>query len=224
MNNYIIVYPNELNHFGVRGMKWGVRKDYRANSIRSAIARRQNAKVDKGFQKWKTGSDNKQAAISAGKKRNDSKLAYESNKKDKTLKAQYKQDNKAYKQALKQNTTYRKGSVREEVGKDMSRKYMSAAKNAKKAGDMKTYSKMMNKHDVERARARKAQSVGAARSQRKANFKRAMTMSVKAAATAAVVGAGVKYAKSKGVNISIDQVNNASSYLKTAKKFMSYMY
>lgn len=26
MNNYIIVYPNELTHYGVRGMKWGVRK------------------------------------------------------------------------------------------------------------------------------------------------------------------------------------------------------
>lgn len=190
----------------------------------SAIARRQNAKVDKSFQKWKTGSDNKQNAISAGKKRNESKLAYESNKKDKSLKAQYKQDNKAYKQALKKNTTYRKGSVREEVGKDMSRKYMSAAKKAKKAGDMKTYSKMMNKHDVERARARKAQSVGAARSNRKAAFKRSLTMTVKATAAAAAVGVGVKYAQSKGVNISMDQVNNASSYLKTAKKFMGYMY
>lgn len=89
---------------------------------------------------------------------------------------------------------------------------------------MKTYSKMMNKHDIERAKARKAQSVGAARSQRKANFKRAMTMTVKAAATAAVVGAGVKYAQSKGVNISVDQVNNASSYINTARKFMGYMY
>lgn len=129
---YVIVYPNELNHFGVKGMKWGVRKDYKANSIRSAIARRQNAKVDKGFQKWKTGSANKQTAIDAGKKANASRLAYESNKKDKTLKAQYKQDNKAYKKALKENTTYRKGSVREAVGQDMSRKYMSAAKKAKK--------------------------------------------------------------------------------------------
>lgn len=221
---YYILRKDELNHFGVKGMKWGVRKDYRANSIRSAIARRQNAKVDKSFKKWKTGADNRQSAIDAGKKRNDSKLAYESNKKDKSLRAQYKQDNKAYKQALKKNTTYRKGSVREEVGKDMSRKYMSAAKKAKNAGDMKTYSKYMNKHDVERAKARKAQSVGAARSQRKANFKRSMTIAAKTAVTAAAVGVGVKYAQSRGVNISLNQVNNASSYLKTAKKFMSYMY
>lgn len=27
MNNYVIVYPNELKHFGVKGMKWGVRKE-----------------------------------------------------------------------------------------------------------------------------------------------------------------------------------------------------
>lgn len=27
--NYIIVYPNELNHYGVKGMKWGVRHDQR---------------------------------------------------------------------------------------------------------------------------------------------------------------------------------------------------
>ena len=27
MTNYKIVYPNELNHHGVKGMKWGVRKN-----------------------------------------------------------------------------------------------------------------------------------------------------------------------------------------------------
>lgn len=224
MRDYIIVHPNELNHYGVKGMRWGVRKDYRSNSLRSAIARRQNAKVDKSFKKWKAGADNRQSAIDAGKKRNDSKLAYESNKKDKSLKSQYKQDNKDYKKALRKNTTYRKGSVREEVGKDMSRKYMSAAKKAKKAGDMKTYSKYMNKHDVERAKARKAQSVGAKRSQYKANIKRSMTIAVKSAAVAGATYAGVKYAQKKGYNIQLSDVNKASDYIKKAQKFMSYMY
>ena len=27
MTNYKIVYPNELNHYGVKGMKWGIRKE-----------------------------------------------------------------------------------------------------------------------------------------------------------------------------------------------------
>lgn len=36
--NYIIVYPDELNHFGVKGMKWGVRKEPYSNS---QIMRRQ---------------------------------------------------------------------------------------------------------------------------------------------------------------------------------------
>lgn len=27
MNSYIIVYPDELNHYGVKGMKWGIRKE-----------------------------------------------------------------------------------------------------------------------------------------------------------------------------------------------------
>lgn len=221
-----IYYINsELSHHGVKGQKWGVRrKDYRSRSIRGAIARRQNEKIDKSFQKWKTGADNREKAISAGKKANVSKLAYEQDKKNKEKKSQYKADKKEYKKALKQNTTYRKGTVREEVGKDMSRKYMSEAKKAKKAGDMNTYGKLMSKHDVERAKARRAQQVAANRSNRKAAVKRSMKMAVKTAVVSAAVAGGLKYAQSKGVDISIDQVNNASNYIKTAKKVMSYMY
>ena len=46
------MYNPELYHYGVKGMKWGVRKkrsSYRSTSLRSAMARRQNEKVDAGF-------------------------------------------------------------------------------------------------------------------------------------------------------------------------------
>lgn len=226
MNYYISNrYPDELYHYGVKGMKWGVRKhDYRSHSISGMIARRQNDKIDKSFKKWQKGANNKESAINAGKKANESRLAYETDKRNKDKKAQYKADKKAYKKELRKNTTYRKGSVREEVGKDMSRKYMSAAKSAKKSGDMKSYGKLMTKHDVERARARKAQSVGAARSSRKAAFKRGLTMAAKATAASAITYAGVQYARKKGVNISIADINNLSSYANMAKRAMSYMY
>lgn len=213
-----------LIHYGVKGMKWGVRKDYRSTSIRSAIARRQNAKIDKSFKKWETGASNRDTAIDLGKKKNQSQIAYETDRKNKEKKAQYKADNKAYKKALNKNTTYRKGTVRQEVGKDLSRKYMSEAKRAQKAGDQKSYSKMMNRHDIERAKARKAQAVGSRRSSYKAGIKRSMTIAVKTAITGAAIAGGVKYAQSKGYNISMAQVVNAENILKQGRKFVSYMY
>ena len=229
---YRIIYNDELYHYGVKGMKWGVRKDrtasggkdYRPTSIRAAVARRQNDKVDKSFKKWKEGSANKADAIELGKKKNASQMEWEKDRKNKEKKAQYKSDNKEYKRALRQNTEYRKGTVRQEVGKDLSRKYMTEAKRAKKAGDDKTYSQFMNKHDIERARARKAQEVGQRRSNYKAGLKRSMKMAVKAAVVSAAVGAGVKYAQKKGYNISLDDVDKATKYINTAKKVMSYMY
>lgn len=213
-----------LMHHGVKGQKWGVRKkDYRPTSVRAAIAQRQNAKVDKSFKKWKTGSNNRDNAIELGKKANASKIAFEKDK-SKENKSQYKSDNNEYKKALRQNTSYRKGTVRQEVGKDLARQYMTEAKRAKKSGDMKTYSSFMNKHDIERARARKAQAVGQRRSQYKASLKRSATISMKAAATSAAIGIGLKYVKSKGLNISSDQINAASSYVKKGATILSYMY
>ena len=218
-------------------MKWGVRKQqtaatgsgYRSHSPRAALARHQNKKVDKGFKKWKENSMKRESAIELGKKANTSRMAYDQNRRDKNNKRQYKQDKKAYKAALRANTTYRKGQIRGEVGKDASRKYMSAAKKALKAGDQKTYSKFMNTHDIERAKARKAPMVGAKRSQRKATIKRSITVGLKSAAAAAAISGGTYVAnrylsKHGGVTISPQHVQAAANVIKKGKKFMQYFY
>lgn len=193
-------FSDELYHHGVKGMKWGVRKrDYHSTGIRSAIARKKNQKVDYGFDEWKENAKKRSDAIDLGKKSNASKMAYENNRSDKNLKKQYKTDKKAYKKALSKNTTYRKGQVRKETGSDLSRKYLSEAKKVKKqlTADpsnkqlKKRYNELMSKHDIERAKARKAEQVAANRSRKKASMKRAMTMTVKAAAGTAAVAVGV---------------------------------
>lgn len=201
-------YNNELYHFGVKGMKWGVRRSgktgYKSTSLRSALARRSNEKVDKSFKNWNENVKKRDDAIDLGKKANVAKMAYEKNKSDKSLRSDYKKANSEYKKALKSNTTYRKGVVKQEVGKDLSRKYLSEAKKVNKqlAKDpsnkqlQKQYDQYMSKHDVERAKARRVAGVYSNRSRKIASIKRGMTMTAKAAAASAVVAGGV-YATNK---------------------------
>lgn len=228
---------DELYHYGVPGMKWGRRKsDYHSTGVRSAIARKKNQKVDKSFDEWKENAKKRSDAIDLGKKANASKMAYENNRSDKNLKKQYKTDMKAYKNALNNNTTYRKGQVRKATGSDLSRKYLSEAKKVRKqlTADpsnkqlKKRYNELMSKHDIERAKARKAEQVAASRSYKKAAMKRSMTITVKAAAGTAAVATGVaatnailrKYdvrLNGHPVGINAEQVKKA---VKFGKKFI----
>ena len=231
---------NELYHFGVKGMRWGHRKNnYKSTSIRSAMARRENNKVDKGFKDWNENAKKRDNAIELGKKANASRRAYENDKSNKSLKSAYKQDNKAYKKALRKNTTYRKGVVKQEVGKDISRKYLSDAKKVKKQLDadpsnkqlQKRYNDLMSKHDVERAKARKAVDIANKRSRKKAAIKRGMTMSVKAAGATAACAAGAyavnRYLDNHNVTINGRRVQlkaqNISDVVGKAKKVKNFL-
>lgn len=235
---------NELYHYGVLGMKWGKRKSsYKSTGVRSALARRSNDKVDKSFKNWNENAKKRSDAIELGKKSTASRLAYENNKTDKGLKTQYKQDKKAYKKALRSNTTYRKGQIKKEVGSDLSRKYLSEAKKVKKQMEsdpqnktlQKKYNSLMSKHDVERARARKAPEVAAKRSTKKAALKRTMTITVKTAAATAAVTAGAYAANryldkhnvtlnGKKVGLGTQNIRNVADLAKKAKDLMGYVY
>lgn len=200
---------DELIHYGIKGMKWGVIRSpqqigYKSTGVRSALARKSNERIDKSFKNWNENTKKRNDAIDLGKKSNASKIAYEKDKSNKTLKTEYKQANKDYKKALKTNTTYRKGVVRQEVGRDASRKYLSEAKKVKKQlmNDpsnkqlQKEYNSLMSKHDVERANARKAVDVANKRMRKQAAIKRTMTMTAKTAATSAAIALGT-YAVNK---------------------------
>ena len=244
--DYIITPDGELYHYGIKGMKWGRRKDksgYKSTGIRSALARRSNDKVDKGFKNWNENAKKRDDAIELGKKANLAKLAYENDRSNKELKAAYKDANKQYKKALSSNTTYRKGVVRKAVGQDASRKYLSAAKKVKKQLDanptdkklQKQYNDLMSKHDIERANARRAVDVSSKRMRMKAGIKRQMTMGVKAAAGTAAVAAGT-YAvnryltthdvtvNGKSVRLGAQNIADVTRAANTIRNFMGYLY
>lgn len=232
-----ISYSDELMHYGIKGMKWGRRKkQYKSTNIRAAIARRQNKKVDKGFEKWKDGAKQRDDAIALGKKANAAKREYEADKSNKDLRKDYRQANKEYKKALRKNTTYRKGAVKHEVLSDRSRKTLSDAKKVKKQLDVdptnkdlqKQYNKLMSRHDVERAKARRAPEVAANRSRRKASIKRNITTGVKGAVATAAIAGGTYAANryldnhevtlnSKRVRIDPEKAKNTAS---RAKRFV----
>ena len=227
---------NELYHYGVKGMKWGIRRSkkklgYKSTSISSAIARRQNSKVDKSFKNWKENAQKRDTAIELGKKASQAKLTYEQNRSDKSAKKAYKSAQKDYKKALSKNTTYRKGVVKQEVGRDLSRKYLSEAKKVGKQlkNDpnnktlQKQYNRLMSQHDTERAKARRATDVAQKRSRKIASLKGTATKTVKGIAATAAVSAGLyaanKYIAKGNLNINAEQVLD---YANKARKILQY--
>ena len=200
-------------------------------------------KIDRSFDKWKDNAQKRDDAVALGKKANQARMAYEKDKTNDELKRSYKDANKQYEKALRKNTTYRKGQIKREVGQDISRKYLSEAKRVKKLMDRNPsdrnlkndYDRLMSKHDVERANARRAERVAAKRSTMKANLKRTATMTVKAAATTTAIAAGAyvvnRYMndhqttiKGRRVHLSERDISSVIDMAKKAKSAMGYFY
>lgn len=236
--NYTNYNYDELYHYGVQGMRWGHR-----NSIKAAIAKRKNDKIDKSFIKWKENVNKRDNAIDLGKELNKTKIAYENNRSSDELKKQYHEANKNFKKAYRQNTTFYKGAIRQQVGQDLSRKYLSESKKVKKqlSNDptnkdlQKKYGDLLNKHDIERAKARKAISVGEKRMRAKSSVKRAMTIAVTSVATSAAIAGGVYAANKyftkhnttlngKPIRINSEQIRKASELGKKIFSFGKYVY
>lgn len=171
---------------------------------------------------------------------NVNRMAYEKNKSDKNLKSTYKSSKKEYKQALKTNTTYRKGQVKQQVRSDMARKYLSEAKKLQKQSDFNTnkdskkaYDKFISNYNIERAKARRAPEVAANRSRRIASIKRGMTMTLKAAAATGAVAAGAvavnSYLKKhnvrlngKSVRLGKQTIQNVGEFVAKGKRIFRY--
>lgn len=224
MNDFYVITPtdNDLYHHGILGQKWGkqngppyplgsgdhssaekkagwrhsLRKKHRSTSIMGALARRKNEKIDKSFEKWKKSDEARDRAIESGKRANEARINYENNK-SKDTKKSYKEANKQYKRDLRKNTTYRKGTVRQEVESDLSRKYLSKARgienelrnNPNDKILKKQYNKALTKHDVYRDKARKEQAKAAAKSEYIAKVKRNVTNSINGIAIIVAISA-----------------------------------
>ena len=232
----------ELYHHGILGMKWGIRryqnkdgsltsagkKRYLSTSLSSAIARRENKKTDESFKRWKEQSAARENAINAGKKYNEAKLSGQVDKKE------LRSIEKEYKRSLSKVSTYRKGQVRQEVGKDLSRSYLTQANRVYKKLQndpnnrelANEYQRLMNLHDKERYSARRAAQVGVNRSRKIASLKSGLTKTVKAAATTAAVSAGLYFVnqqlnnKGMGINLNSEEIARNIQKVRSVFKYV----
>ena len=240
----------QLYHHGILGMHWGIRryqpysqgyqgsdgkyvgsknKKYKSTSLSAYIARKKNEKVRKSFDEWKENDKKRSDAIDVGKRRNEAKLLYESDKSNKENKKAYKEINKEYKKSKSSNTTYRKGQVEHDVRSDLARKYLLEANKIKKEMNtnpskelQKRYDDLMSKHDVELAKSRRAPEKYANRSRKIASIKSMKTKAIKGAAAAATIAVGAAAVKRYAPNLNID-ANAFKKAINIGKSIMRYI-